>query len=79
MPMQHRIRTLMSIPTREATTVPFRVRGMDTEDRTGAVLLGAATEALPHHSGHTDPALHQGLPRGRVHRSRRSFEKGVNE
>jgi len=57
-PMRHRIRTPMFIPTREATTVPFHVPGVDTEEVTGAV---AATEAFPRHSGRTNHAIHQRL------------------
>jgi hypothetical protein len=68
--MQHRIRTAMSPLTRVATTAPFRVRGVDTEEVTGAVDIGAATETFLRHSGHTHPV--------RMHRSRRSFEKGGN-
>ena len=65
--LRHRIRTPMVIPTREATTVPFRARGVDTEKVTGAVDSGAATEAFLRHSGRTCPAIHQRLHQVRVH------------
>ena len=77
-PMRHRIRTPMFIPTREATTVPFRTRGVKTKEVCGAVATGAATEAFFRHSGRTCPAIHQRLHHVRAHRSRRGFEKGGN-
>jgi len=55
----------MSIPTREATTDPFRVRGVDSEEGTGAMDTGAATDD-------------QRLYHARRPRFRRSFEKADN-
>ena len=77
MSMRHRIRTPMGIPTREATTVPFRVRGVDTEAGIGAVGLGVATDTFPL----TDLAIHacrRGLFPVRPDQFRRSFKKVGN-
>jgi hypothetical protein len=71
--MRHRLRT-MSIPTREATSVPLTVRGVDTEGVTGVIITGTSIETFLRHSGPTNHAIHY----VRLQRSRHSFEKDEN-